>query len=166
MKNQLLLRMACSALVIAGTLGCSSSNSAVEAHPDRFPTKGTLTFNGKPAKGATVTFWKTPLDLKSKDAWRQIRPMATVEADGSYVPNTFESKDGALPGDYVLTVTWTGESTPPGPDRFAGRFSNPENPVAKVTIKRGDNTIPSIDLKGDGVASTTTAAASTDSGAN
>jgi hypothetical protein len=137
-----------SACLVIQFIGCSSSNESVDVRPERFPTRGKLTYNGKPAKGAAVTFWKLPLNLKSVDSWRQIRPAATVEADGSFVPSSYDLQDGAMAGTYAVTAIWTGENSEPGPDRFNGRFSNPEQPAMKVTIKKGENVLPPIDLNG------------------
>lgn len=145
------LILVCGCILLSASAGCSGSSEAVDVRPDRHPVKGTLTYNSKPAKGASVILWKLPLDLKSKDAWRQVRPAATVEADGSFVPNSYDLKDGAMAGDYAVTAIWTGENAEPGPDLFKGRFSNPEQPVLKVTIKQGDNVLPAMNLTGPAI---------------
>lgn len=128
--------------LVTMTVGCEKQKPS---GPPRQPTRGTLTYNGKPVKGAVVTFWRTPLE--SLD-WKVPKPQAEVEADGSFQPNSYGLKDGAVTGDYALTVLWTGESGLPGPDLFKGRYSDPKNPVLKVTIKEGNNELPTIALSG------------------
>lgn len=118
-------------------------------HPPCYPTKGTLTYNGKPAKGAVVTFWPLPLE---KNDWKTVKPQAIVEADGSYQPNSYDLKDGAMPGEYAVTVLWTGETDDPrNPDLLAGRCADPSRPVLKVSIKEQANEIPPIRLTGPAI---------------
>jgi len=128
--------------VFVAVLGCGK---APDTRPTRHPTKGTLTYNGKPLKGAVVVFWPLPLE---KNDWQTTKPQALVEADGSYQPNCFDQKDGAMAGEYVVTVQYTGETAGPGPDLLKGRHSDPKKPVLKVTIREGENTIPPIEIKG------------------
>jgi hypothetical protein len=129
--------------LVALVPACAGDGAADK--PRRHPTRGSLTYNGQPARGARVTLH--PLPLEGND-WRTVRPMAQVEADGSFQLNSYDLKDGAVTGDYALTVIWTGESGGPGPDWFGGRFADPKKAVARVTIAEGENFIPPIHLKG------------------
>lgn len=138
-------RVAAVGLLVALLAGCGQPP---DTRPTRHPTKGTLTYNGKPLKGAVVTFWPLPLD---KNDWKTVKPQAMVEADGSYQPNSYDLKDGAMAGEYVVTVLWTGESGGPGPDLLKGKYSDPKKPVLKVAIKEGENAIPPIELKGPAI---------------
>lgn len=113
--------------------------------PTRHKTKGTLTYNGQPAVGASVTFW--PLPLKPND-WQAIKPKAIVAADGTFEPNSYDINDGAVQGEYAVTARWTGEEGGQGPDLFKGKYSDPNTPLAKVTITEGENTLPPIALTG------------------
>jgi hypothetical protein len=83
--------------------------------------------------------------------WRTVKPQASVEADGSFQPNSYNLKDGAVVGEYALTVIWMGPPNVNGPDLFKGRFGDPAQPVLKVTIKDGDNELPPIHLTGPSV---------------
>lgn len=138
-----------SALVV-GVLfhGACSKPQPKKPRHEVFPTKGTLTYNGQPLKGATVTFW--PL-FGEGEMWRRLKPQAVVEADGSFAPNSYDIKDGAPAGEYAVTVMWTGERNGPGPDLLGGRFNNSQYPVMKVTITKGENLLPPITLRGPAI---------------
>lgn len=144
--------MAAAVLCLSFMGGCGGK-AEVDARPERFPTKGSVTYNGKPAPGAKITFWQLPLSLEDKTAWQILRPRATAASDGSFQPSCYEPNDGAMKGEYAVTVTWTGGEGPPGPDLLQGRFADPKNPPLKVTIAAGQNTLPPLDLKGSEVAS-------------
>jgi len=59
---------------------------------------GTVTLDGTPVEGATVTF--IPVDGKARSA------SGSTSADGTFELTTFKDKDGALPGDYKVTVSY------------------------------------------------------------
>ena len=73
-------------------------------------------------------------------------PRAVVDDDGTYHLNTYDAKDGAVLGEYAVTVIW--EEHRPGPDALGGRFSDPKRPVLKVKITEGMNAIPPLKLTG------------------
>jgi hypothetical protein len=110
-------------------------------HPPVYPVRGELLVNGKPAVGAVVSFH--PVGNVAPDA---VKPQATVEADGTFRPNSFDQRDGAPAGEYALTVYWPGGKGPIGPDRFKGRYNDPARPVLKVTVKAGENVLEPIRL--------------------
>ena len=60
------------------------------------PTEGVVTLDGKPVAGVIVTF--NPVG-EGKAA------SGTTEADGAFRLTTFRTHDGALPGDYKITIT-------------------------------------------------------------
>ncbi len=131
------------ALLTASLVGCGT---APPPRPPRQPTHGTVTYNGKPPDGAVVQFWPLPLD---KVDWRTVKPSARVGPDGVFRLNTYEMGDGAVVGEYAVTVLWTGSNPDvPRPDLFQGRYSDPKRPVLKVTIQDGENALPPITLTG------------------
>ena len=132
--------------LVAPLFGCGE---AKPDRPPRQPTRGTLLYNGKPPNGAVIQFWPMPV---AKVDWRTVKPSARVEADGSFEINTYELGDGAIVGEYAVTILWTGENPDvPRPDLFQGRYSNPQRPVTVVKIQEGENTLPPIQLKGPAV---------------
>jgi hypothetical protein len=71
--------------------GCGGNNTSKVA--------GTVTLDGKPTAGATVTF--VPVE---EAAGRRLASGVT-NADGHFRLTTFNTNDGALPGEYHVTVT-------------------------------------------------------------
>lgn len=116
--------------------------------PPTHPVKGSLLVNGKPANGALITFHPA----NGIGNGRVIRSLATVKEDGSFVLTTFNSYDGAPPGEYVVTVYWPGPVSADspageiGPDRLKGRFSTPDRPLTRVTIREGANELPTLKI--------------------
>ena len=72
---------------------------------------------------------------------------ARSRADGSFSLVVDE------PGESVVTAFWPTVTvkdveTIEGPDRFRGAYADPQRPVAKPTIRPGDNALPPIALAG------------------
>lgn len=79
-------------------LGCSNQ----PARPKTYPVHGTVTFNGTPVEGATVTF------VPKEGATGNPKPQAAsaiTDSSGRYSIGTFATGDGAVPGDYLVKVT-------------------------------------------------------------
>jgi carboxypeptidase family protein len=84
-----------SVLIVAVLLtlgGCSGGRK----HPATAPVSGTVTYQGKPVEGATVSFSLVGGGGVST---------AITDATGKYVLRTFGEADGAVPGDYKVTIT-------------------------------------------------------------
>ena len=58
------------AAALAAAAGCAKQPPT---HPQPQRTHGTLTYNGKPLKGAVVQFWPLPLENVT---WRTLKPAA------------------------------------------------------------------------------------------
>ncbi len=134
MKSNILLfgTMVCSLLMV----GCSSSG------PAPVSVKGTVkTKKGQPCDNALVVLHPT-----AKDRLNDPKPVATTDAEGKFVLTTFAVDDGALPGDYSVTVVWPGKSGPEskfslsgegaagGADQLKGKYGNPSQPLLKATV--------------------------------
>jgi hypothetical protein len=78
-------------LLIAATLaGCG------DGYPARVPVSGTVTFGGKPLPNANVTFLSTASDGRSASG--------KTDESGKYQLSSYSTNDGAVPGDYIVTV--------------------------------------------------------------
>jgi hypothetical protein len=111
-----LVFLACSAFV-----GCGGSGAAKTAK-----VSGKVTDSGgAPVNNATVTLTAT--------GGKAYQPSGSTGADGTYTLSTFDTNDGAPPGDYILALTVHGQSVKASPD--------------KVTINDGSNT---LDVKVEG----------------
>ena len=128
--------------------GCGTKHhDRIEVHP----VGGKLLVAGKPAANAEVVLY--PIEGAVKLDPSQVRPHATVEADGSYHLTTFATRDGAPVGDFAFTVTWPGPSAKgpvdddPGPDRLLQQYASPKKPAASVHIAPDTKELATIDLK-------------------
>jgi hypothetical protein len=123
-------------LVLSFALGCTPS----EQTP--VPSKGVLkTKGGRPCDNALVVFH--PLDVSRVNG---PKPVAKTDGEGNFVLRTFSENDGALPGEYAVTVVWpgkdakagkmsmTGEGEAVGADQLKGKFGDPSKPLLKATI--------------------------------
>lgn len=88
-RNLLALLLAIAVLTVAG---CAGAQKPVKV-------EGTVTLDGKPLAGATVAF--VPAADKGRAA------AGRSDADGSFRLTTYRTDDGALPGEYVVTVSVT-----------------------------------------------------------
>ncbi len=74
-------------------VGCGSGIDA--DRPERFPVSGVVLHNAEPLAGATVVF--VPDD-------HQYGATASTDDSGRFELQTFEPKDGAVPGSFKVTV--------------------------------------------------------------
>ena len=81
--------MACFSIILA--IGCPSSSSRM------VPAGGTVTYNGIPVQGASVSF--TPVAVKNGRA-----AIGSTNSDGRFALTTLNHDDGAIPGQYKVTV--------------------------------------------------------------
>jgi hypothetical protein len=99
-----------------------------------------VTAAGAPCGGALVVFHP-----QAADRVNAAKPVATTADDGSFRLTTGSPDDGAVPGEYGVTVVWperakegrlslSSEGGGGGPDRLGGRYGNPGRPKIKVTI--------------------------------
>ncbi|WP_152049567.1 hypothetical protein [Tautonia marina] len=73
-------------------VGCSDGTGL----PKRYPVSGNVTYNGQPVETGTITF--APVDPDSRAASGTI-------SGGSYYLTTAIDGDGALPGEYRVSIT-------------------------------------------------------------
>lgn len=79
------------------TAVCASSGCSGRPRVDGVvPVTGTVTYQGKPAPGATVSFSPAG-DGRSASA--------TTNQDGAFALTTLEAGDGALPGNYKVSIS-------------------------------------------------------------
>jgi len=140
----------CFVLSLVGmmVLGCG------KAAPNTTPIAGTLkTTAGAPCSGALVVFHP-----QEKERLNDPKPLAIVDAAGNFTVRTFTEDDGAVPGEYAVTVVWPaaakeaklslsdeGNEVSSGPDRLKGAYGNPREAKFQVTIQSGNN--PPLEFK-------------------
>jgi hypothetical protein len=122
-------------------VGCTQS--------DTVAVTGTVTLDGQPVPDAEVMF--NPLPNKPGR-------MASTHTDssGHFTLETFKPGDGAMPGDYVVTLAeyyppGKAPSPPPGggplPSRFPVKYGNPEQSPLHVTVERGKKNDLTLEAK-------------------
>jgi hypothetical protein len=135
-----MLRLFVVAVVLsAASLGCSQS--------DTVAVTGTVTLNGAPAADTEVMFNPTTGGRFAS---------GHTDSSGHFAIETAKPGDGALPGEYVVTL---GEYYPPGkapampkgggplPSRFPPKYGNPSESPLKATVERGKKNDFQFDVK-------------------
>jgi hypothetical protein len=90
MPRHVLNLVAVAGTVLAAATGCGGKDRPV-------PVRGRVTLDGQPLSKATVQF--IPASGQGSVA------SGLSDADGNFRLSTFKTDDGALPGDYKVTVT-------------------------------------------------------------
>jgi len=80
-------------------VGCGNSGAAPTAK-----VSGKVTVDGMPVSGAVVSF--NPVSGGSSKGGRMAN--ATTGSDGTYKLSSFAKEDGAMPGDYTVSVIGMG----------------------------------------------------------
>jgi len=133
-------------LLLSFAFGCSPSEPAPVASKGIVKTK-----DGRPCDNALVVFH--PLDTgRLNDA----KPVAKTDGEGRFVLRTFSEDEGALPGEYAVTVSWpsknakasklsiSGEGETVGTEQLKGGFGDPSKPLKATIPNKG---APEISLE-------------------
>lgn len=123
-------RLVIVAITLVALAGCGASG-----RPTLYKVTGKVTLNGQPLGGAAVAFHPANPESTARGA------MARTQDDGSFVLGTFSNDDGAVAGEYAVTVTKTKfkagldtksltmgpprEGAPPGNDAYARMMIGP-----------------------------------------
>jgi hypothetical protein len=145
--NWPVLRTVYSAVLISLMLctGCGP-RLAREADPVCHPVTGNVTFKGKPAQYAIVTF--TPVDV-SED---RLGADGICDEDGFFRLQTRRRTEGAEPGDYLVTISWRIPERPGSDDPEYGKELLPKKYLdkstsgLKFTVEPTENEVPPYDL--------------------
>ena len=145
------------AVSVFAIAGCGGSEVADE-RPDRVEFGGTAKLNGSPVQDALISFY--PVGAGSGASGK-------TDSKGKFVMSTYESGDGVIPGDYVVTVVkieaaddtsggvpeddpaYDGEpeDTPlETTNKFPPQFENAKTSGLKVTVKEA-NMDYALDIK-------------------
>jgi hypothetical protein len=126
------------ALLAVGALGCTQS--------DTVPVTGVLTFKGQPADQAEVMFNPKTGRIAT----------GVTDANGRFTLSTAKPNDGALPGEYIVTLCEyyppdkPPKMPPPGqplPSRFPPKYGDPAKSPLTVTVERGGKNDFSFEVK-------------------
>ena len=143
-------------LILLLASGCNRG----PARPKTYPVTGVVTWQGQPVPGATVTFSpKTPPEPGQEGPQGAT---GITDEQGRYQLGTFARGDGAIPGDYYVTVakyenqggvasgtaTSEEEYTPPDPNApppipknlLPERYANVQSSGLTFTVEAKNNT--------------------------
>lgn len=96
------------------------------------PVRGVVTVDGKPLAGAGIVFHpRHPVGRMSH---------AATGADGRYELTTFVANDGAMPGEYKVTIAW--EDPPPEWTQYRDSAPKKEELKQKWLAEGGDKKKP------------------------
>lgn len=118
------------AVLLAAGLGCGSS------YPKCIGVTGHVTYHGKPVTAGIVSF----VPIGQPAGGQLVRPATgDLQADGSYVIRTFRDGQGALPGEYAVTIVAYDYSQKRDelqslPSLIPTEYGAPETSGLKVTI--------------------------------
>lgn len=146
-----------SALLGVSILGVAlASVGCGDGRPKAIPAGGTVRYKGKDIPvGALVVFH--PVD-PSREKQIGGKPFGKVKEDGTFKLTTYASDDGAPEGEYGVTVEWrppaedakfqlSGEGMAAPPNKLQPRFSDPNKPFTKVTVKAGGDNNFSLEVE-------------------
>ena len=141
--NRLLSMISLAVLVATLEAGCSGGQDA--NRPKTHPVSGTVTQGGQPVAGANVNFFLT-------DGSRSA--VGLTDDRGTYTLTTFSPGDGALPGQYNVSITKydrpvalpgsngdvadTGDEPPERPETERGGDDESEGPKTLLPEKYAD----------------------------
>ena len=136
-------RVVCSSLVLLA-LACGSCGKKDNG---LYPVSGEVTYNGSPASGATVIFYR-----KGADPMKEQTIMGIVQEDGAFELVCGSLGEGAPAGEYDVLIEWKEildrrKGRPQrGSDKLNGRFSDPLHPRLHVTIEPEPNDLAPFDV--------------------
>ncbi len=106
-----------------------------------FPTSGTLSLDGKPLAGATVTFYTLNKDTMK---YSQVCDSLT-DADGKFRMSTYGPFDGAPVGEYRVTVAVTGkgyyDGEKPEKSLIPAKYAKPDTTGLNAMTKDAPNDV-------------------------
>ncbi len=95
-----MLRFSLAVLVsVAVAVSLAGCSGPADSGPARVAVSGTVTYNGSPVEGASVTF--SPQDKGGLAA------AGTTDAQGHFKLTTINADDGAVPGSYAVMISKT-----------------------------------------------------------
>jgi hypothetical protein len=131
-------------LTAAVLLACASCGPQ---HNGIYPVSGEVTYNGSPASGAAVFFFR-----RGTNPTHEHTVMGIVDEDGVFELVCGSLGKGAPAGEYDVVVEWKDVSGPNkgrpqhGPDKLNGRYADPKHPRLHATIEAEPTELAPFDL--------------------
>ncbi len=106
--------------------------SALDDRLPTYPVKGQVLVDGQPAAQLKVKAYR----VGGLDKANPALPQAITDDQGNFTLFTYNVGDGIPTGQYALTFVWgqANGSRYSGPDKLAGRYADPQNPLKTVQV--------------------------------
>ena len=135
-------KLICCSMAVLGLVctSCGNKNNI-------YPVLGKVMYQGSPASGATVFFYR-----QGGDPINEHMIMGIVKEDGSFELVCGSFGKGAPPGEYDIAIEWkqiSGQSKgrpQHGPDKLKGRYADPKSPRFHASIKAKLNDLAPFDV--------------------
>jgi hypothetical protein len=133
-------------LLLLGTFSGCGSNATADRLPVH-PVEGVVQYGTEKLDGAFLVLHPVP----GSDP-KVIPARGSVGAEGKFSVTTYEANDGAVAGDFIVTVVRTplierdGDQVA-GPNVLPAKYAKPTTSDIKVTIVEGTNQLSPISLK-------------------
>ncbi|HVT27173.1 MAG TPA: hypothetical protein VHE81_04075 [Lacipirellulaceae bacterium] len=134
-------------------LGCGDGKIA------RYPVRGKILVDGRPAEGAMVIF----CPVGGSPEFQHERPFGVADAEGKFELRTFQPGDGAPAGEYKVMARWLAPKSRAAvqsadqdrgaggsPDILGGRYFNPNTTPLTAKVEKQSNELAPFELKSRG----------------
>ena len=100
--------------------GCGGNDG-----PKRYSVEGSVLINGKPTAGVLVQLEHTDPSVEGNYRF----PTAVTNDDGSFAISSSGDEDGAVEGEYGVTLMWLSSNDLSAYDMLDGKYADKENPA-------------------------------------
>jgi hypothetical protein len=113
-------------------VGCGQIGDGLK----KYPAEGTVTINGEPAEGMIVRLISASTSPQGNNAGS---PVGVTDKQGLFRLSTNDVADGAVVGDYGVTIVWPADNSPPLRDRLRGKYAAPEKSQLSAKVEAKNN---------------------------
>lgn len=132
------------AVMAAAVIGCGKRQSEVALNH----VEGQVFWKGQPLAGAQIA-----LHPQGKQDEKLLPARARTDAEGRFRLGTFDAADGAVEGEYLVTIThrpiqkMADGGWAPGGNILPPKYATPKTTDLRVHVASGANQLPAFDLK-------------------
>lgn len=134
-----MIRRVFSLVILVVICGCSGNTDGLT----KFPVQGSVKVNGETHEGMIVRLFRNG---EAKEGRNAGSPVGTTAADGIFRLSTNGQNDGAVVGEYKVTIVWPQSNEPPLLDRLRGAYANAEKSTIIVKVEARKNVLSPIEI--------------------
>lgn len=122
------VRVGCWSALVLVAAGCGGDGVKRLA---TVPAKGTITIDGKPYGPGTISFLPQSGDPEKRKA-----AVAQADANGNFTVKSYGDQDGAVPGEYLITLTGElGKAPPPATESAKIKIGDKGEEKLQIALK-------------------------------